>query len=455
MSDTVAAIATPAGVGGIAVVRISGDNARGVADKVFVPADKSKSILTAKGYTAMFGHFYIDGKIADEIVALVFSAPKSYTGEDVVELSCHGGEAVTKSLLGCCIQAGALPAPAGEFTRRAFLNGRISLTQAEAVMDIINAETGASASAAASALDGALYKKISAVQQRLLKLAGHISAYIDYPEEGVPDLEKNEVINTLTFARDEIERLINGYESGRILQRGVQTAIVGSPNVGKSTLLNLLSGFDRAIVTPIAGTTRDIVEQKVNIGGVQLILSDTAGIRETDDIVEAEGIRRSLGCMEKAGLVLAVFDGTVSLGEGQLKLAQACRDKNAIAVINKADLPQSLAESDLQPYFKTVIKISAANGDYFEKVEKAVISHLNIKAALQDGAMLANTRQLSAAVRANEALTEAINAETAGYTLDAVDVCIEDALNSLYSLTGENVSDAVIDEVFSTFCVGK
>lgn len=455
MADTVAAIATPAGVGGIAVVRISGGEARRIADKVFVPADKNKSVLTAKGYTAMFGHFYSDGKIADEIIALVFAAPKSYTGEDVVELSCHGGEAVTKNLLRCCIEAGALPAPAGEFTRRAFLNGRISLTQAEAVMDIINAETGASASAAASALEGALYKKINSVQEKLLHLASHISAYIDYPEEGVPDLEQNEVISTLKSAKAEIEKLINGYESGQILQRGIQTAIVGSPNVGKSTLLNLLSGFDRAIVTPIAGTTRDIVEQKVNIGGVQLILSDTAGLRETDDEVEAEGIRRSLGCLEKAGLVLAVFDGTLSLDEGQIKLAKACGDKNAIAVINKADLPQKLAESDLRPYFKTVIRISAASGDYLEDVEKAVTAQLNIKAAVQDGAMLANARQLSAAVRADEALQEAINAETGGYTLDAVDVCIEDALGALYSLTGENVSDTVIDEVFSTFCVGK
>lgn len=288
-----------------------------------------------------------------------------------------------------------------------------------------------------------------------MHLASHISAYIDYPEEGVPDLEQNEVISTLKSAKAEIEKLINGYESGQILQRGIQTAIVGSPNVGKSTLLNLLSGFDRAIVTPIAGTTRDIVEQKVNIGGVQLILSDTAGLRETDDEVEAEGIRRSLGCLEKAGLVLAVFDGTLSLDEGQIKLAKACGDKNAIAVINKADLPQKLAESDLRPYFKTVIRISAASGDYLEDVEKAVTAQLNIKAAVQDGAMLANARQLSAAVRADEALQEAINAETGGYTLDAVDVCIEDALGALYSLTGENVSDTVIDEVFSTFCVGK
>ncbi|MEG0804012.1 MAG: tRNA uridine-5-carboxymethylaminomethyl(34) synthesis GTPase MnmE, partial [Pygmaiobacter sp.] len=309
-SETIAAIATAAGKSGIAVVRLSGPDAYEISSRVFVPANSEKSLARAPGYTALFGHFVREGKRCDEAVALCFRAPKSYTGEDVVELSVHGGIAVVETLLKSCYDAGAAPAAAGEFTKRAFLHGRISLTQAEAVMEMINATSRQGTAAANAALEGALYQKIHTVTDALTVLAGHIAAYTDYPEEDVEELSAAQLSATLHGADTVLEQLIANYETGSILRRGVTTAIVGSPNVGKSTLLNLLSGYEKAIVTPIAGTTRDVVEQEISLAGTTLLLADTAGLRETEDLVEAEGIRRSMAHFEDANLVLAVFDGS-------------------------------------------------------------------------------------------------------------------------------------------------
>ena len=452
---TIAALATPPGMGGIAVVRISGERAYEVAAAVFRPKDPKKDLRKARGYTALFGHFVQDGVICDEIVALCFRAPRSYTGEDVVELSCHGGSAVSARLLRACHAAGAAPAAPGEFTRRAFLSGRISLTQAEAVMDIIGASSRQGADAAAAVMEGALYKKIELVRAVLLPLAGHIAAAADYPEEDVPELAETVVSETLCGAKSVLDALIAGYDTGAVLRRGVRTAIVGSPNVGKSTLLNLLSGFERAIVTPVAGTTRDVVEQEIQLADVRLLLADTAGLRETDDVVEAEGIRRSYQHLERAGLVLAVFDGSAPLSADDFLLAEKCAGRPAVAIVNKTDLAQKIDADALRPYFDSIIAISARDASFLPTVEQAVADALRLAQVDPDACLLANERQLSAARAAQDALRDALDALQNGMTIDAVGVCIDDAMNALYALTGENATDDVIDEVFSKFCVGK
>ena len=343
MSSTICALATPPGAGGIAVVRVSGPEAYAVVGEIFTPCNPAKRVAEAKGYTAMLGHYHLRGEEMDETIALFFRAPHSYTGEDVIELSVHGGNAMAQGLLEALYLAGAAPAGPGEFTRRALENGRMSLTQAEAVMEIISAEGRQGAALAKSALDGALARRIAGIQAALQTLAAHLTAWIDYPEEDVPEVSQAELIATLSEQKNTLDQLIAGYGAGAVLRRGVDCVLLGRPNVGKSTLLNLLAGFDRAIVTPIAGTTRDVLEQAVMLGdtGIRLNLFDTAGVRdvgEHGDAVEAEGIRRSWKKLDEAGLVLAVFDAAQPLSDDDLELARRCQGRPAIAVLNKQDL---------------------------------------------------------------------------------------------------------------------
>ncbi len=454
-NNCIAAIITPAGIGGIAVIRISGKHAFNVASQIFSPIDKNKSLITAKGYTAMFGHFIQNDVIVDEVIALCFKAPHSYTGEDVIELSCHGGAAVSEALLRACFNSGAKPAAAGEFTKRAFLNGRISLTQAEAVMDIINAGTLQNATAAAALMQGALYNKINEVRQSLITLAGHIAAFTDYPEEDVPELEMSALAKNVKGNMQILKELISNYDKGKILRRGIQTAIIGSPNVGKSTIMNLLSGYERAIVTPIAGTTRDIIEQEVNLGEVRLILSDTAGIRETQDIVEAEGIKRAVQTLENSLLVICVFDASQKLNSDDLALAKKCKNKTALAIINKNDLDINININELTAYFTKIIFVSAKNEKHLSEISSAILDVLNISNLNEDALLMSNERQLNCAKASLNALEETLHIVNSGITLDAAGVCIDDALNSLYELTGENANEDIINEVFSKFCVGK
>lgn len=455
LHTTICALATPPGEGGIATVRVSGPDAYGIVGKIFAPVRQGKSVADAKGYTAMLGHYLLHGAEMDECVALFFRAPHSYTGEDVIELSVHGGTAMADGLLEALITAGCAPAGPGEFTRRALENGRMSLTQAEAVMEVIAANGRQGAALAKSALDGRLAKRIGKIQTALQTLNAHLTAWVDYPEEDVPELSDAAFVGTLTEQKAALDALISSYSAGAVLRHGVDCVLLGRPNVGKSTLLNLLSGFERAIVTPVAGTTRDVVEQEIQLAGVRLLLADTAGIRDTDDLVEAEGIRRSYRHLERAGLVLAVFDGSAPLSPADLSLAEKCAGRPAVAILNKTDLPQQADEESLRPYFSTVVNISAKDAAFLPAVEQAVTDALHLAEADPDAGLLANERQLAAARTAQAALADALEAVNGGYTLDAAGVCVDDALRALYELTGENAGDDVIDEVFSRFCVGK
>lgn len=460
MSSTICALATPPGAGGIAVVRVSGPEAYAVVGEIFTPRNPAKRVAEAKGYTAMLGHYHLRGEEMDETIALFFRAPHSYTGEDVIELSVHGGNAMAQGLLEALYLAGAAPAGPGEFTRRALENGRMSLTQAEAVMEIISAEGRQGAALAKSALDGALARRIAGIQAALQTLAAHLTAWIDYPEEDVPEVSQAELIATLSEQKDTLDQLIAGYGAGAVLRRGVDCVLLGRPNVGKSTLLNLLAGFDRAIVTPVAGTTRDIVEQAVQLGSVRLNLFDTAGVREVGadgDAIEAEGIRRSWKKLDEAGLVLAVFDAAQPLSDDDLELARKCQGRPAIAVLNKQDLAgeQDVPHGTLEPYFKKIVPMCAKDAVGLQALTDAVADLLGTAQMDPGAAQLCSARQLSAATRARDALAEAIRARQDGFGLDAAAVCLTDALQALCDLTGEDATAATIDEVFETFCVGK
>ena len=460
MHKTVCALATPPGAGGIAVVRVSGPEAYPIVSKVFVPLHRQKSVLEARGYTALFGHYTLRGAEMDETVALFFRAPHSYTGEDVIELSVHGGTAMADGLLEALLLAGAEPAAPGEFTRRALEHGRMSLTQAEAVMEVISANGRQGAALAKSALDGRLAKRIGGIQTALQSVNAHLTAWVDYPEEDVPELSDAQFTAALQQQKAELDSLISGYGAGAVLRRGVDCVLLGRPNVGKSTLLNLLAGFDRAIVTPVAGTTRDIVEQAVQLGDIRLNLFDTAGLRETEDAIEAEGIRRSWKKLEEAGLVLAVFDLAAPLNEEDLEIARRCQGRPALAILNKQDLAGqgeafTAAQQQLAPYFKAIIPLNARDAASLQPLCQAVAQLLGTANLDPNAAALCSARQLSAAKEARDALAEALNSQEDGFGLDAAGVCISDAQRALARLTGEDATEATIDEVFSTFCVGK
>ena len=453
--STIAAIATAPGAGGIAVVRLSGPESYAVAARVFRPANPDRTVAGAKGYTALFGTFLEGEDAFDEGVALFFRAPHSYTGEDVVELSCHGGSAVARRLVESCIEAGGAPAAPGEYTRRAFLNGKLSLTQAEAVMDLVSADGRQGAALANASLGGALARKIAAEKEALTSLQAHLAAWVDFPEEDVPELDETHLQTVLGSVKDELDILIRNYDAGAVLREGVDCAIVGRPNAGKSTLLNLLAGFDRAIVTPVAGTTRDVVEQAVRLGDIRLNLFDTAGLRDTEDVIEAEGIRRSWKKLDEAGLVLAVFDGSEPLTREDLALARKCAGRPAIALINKEDKPTRFDAEVIAPYFAMVLPVCCQEEGARKLIASAVARLLGTNQIDPHAASLSGQRQLAAATRAREAVAGALEAAAGGFGLDAVSVCVDDALDALCDLTGENASEAVINEVFERFCVGK
>lgn len=454
MPKTIAAISTPQAAGGIGIVRISGPDARAIAGRVFTSA-RGKKLNTCRGYTALYGRVHDAEGDIDEAIALNFIAPASFTGEDVVELSCHGGIYVMRRVLQAVLAAGAAPAGPGEFTRRAFLNGKIGLTEAESVMQIISAQGLEAGKAAMAGRDGALERRIGRIREGLTTVAAHLDAWADYPEEDIPEVDGADLQHSLESAREELDRLLSQFEAGRVLREGVETVIAGRPNVGKSTLMNLLSGCERSIVTEYAGTTRDVVEETVLLGGIPLHLADTAGIRSTQDPVERIGVDRARERVQTAQLVLAVFDSSQALNEEDRLLMESVQNTPAVAVVNKRDLENVIDLEYIKQKFKQIVYISARSGDGLEALQQAVASLLKTNTLDPSGGILFTERQRDAARRARDCVQEALDAQRAGITLDAVTVSVEGAVAALLELTGERATEAVVDQVFSHFCVGK
>jgi len=452
---TIAAVSTGSAPGGIGIVRISGPDARKIADRVF-RSKSGKRIADMKGYTALLGGAYTSaGEKLDDVVALMFAGPKSYTGEDVVELSCHGGLYVTKRLLREILDAGASPAGPGEFTRRAFLHGKMDLTQAEAVMQLIGAGGEQAARAAEAGSSGALSKRILSIRDSLSDLAAHLSAWADFPEEDVPAIGEAELQKGLSQAEKDLSSLLSTFDQGKIYREGVETVIAGRPNAGKSTLMNLLAGCQRSIVTQYAGTTRDIVEETVLLGGIPLRLADTAGLRETDDPVETIGVEAARERLRTAQLVLAVFDASRETEGEDLAWIKELDPARTVAVVNKTDLETKLDGKVIEEAFPHTVYLSAVSGQGLDGLEAQVSDLFNTKAFQPLDGALFTERQRNDVRRALEAVREAQQGLEAGLTMDAATVCVEDALSSLYALTGERVSDEIVDKVFEQFCVGK
>ncbi len=451
--STVCAISTPNGAGGISVIRISGDNAISVAEKVFVPFG-NKKVAEMAGHTCVYGKVVHDGKTIDDALLTVFLAPKSYTGENTAEISCHGGIYVTKRVLRACLSSGAQLAEAGEFTKRAFLNGKLSLTQAESVIETITASGEQSLKSANLTREGRLFEQIKAVSDELVTLLSQLAAWNDYPDEDIPAVEEATMKNTVELSVSTLSDILSNYDRGRIFRHGIDTAIVGKPNVGKSTLMNMLLGYNRSIVTDVAGTTRDIVEESANIGGVTLRLSDTAGIHSTGDEVESIGVELAKNKLSSCDLVLAVFDSASPLTDDDRELISALPSGKTVIVLNKSDLSPVISATEFES-FSHIAEISAKNQQGLAEIEQALEDIFRLHSFDENAVIFANERQKACAESALTYLDSALDALNFGETLDAVTIMIDKACDYLLELTGEKVTEAVVDKVFASFCVGK
>ena len=449
--ETIAAISTGMTNSGIGIVRISGEEAFSIADRVYRGKDR---ISCVKSHTIHYGHITDGEETVDEVLVMAMRSPHTFTGEDTVEINCHGGTFVVKRVLEAVLKNGARPAEPGEFTKRAFLNGKINLSQAESVMELISAQGKEALRAANAQLSGALSKQISSVKEELLKLAAHLSAWVDYPEEEIPEVDEDEILSSTENALMKLEHLLSQFDTGKLIREGIDTVIVGKPNVGKSTLMNLLSRCERSIVTDIAGTTRDIVEETVRLGDLILRVSDTAGIRETTDTVEQIGISLAKQRMEQAALVLAVFDGSTKWSSEDEMILSA-GEQTSVAVINKSDLPMITDAERIAQVFEHVVVLSANDPSSLNVLEREIRLALNLSGVDPFAPMLLNERQRICTQRAASSLKQVICEVKNGMTFDAVTVLIEDAIDALMEITGEKVTDAVVDSVFSNFCVGK
>ena len=453
MSHVIAAISTGMTVSAIGILRLTGDGCAEVAGKVFTLYN-GQPLTQAPNRKLMLGALHDkEGRVIDECMAVYTRAPHSYTGEDTIEIQCHGSPAVLAAGLEALYLAGATPAKRGEFTKRAFMNGQLALTQAEAVIDLIEAESADAAANAAGQVGGVLQKKLAPVYDDLTNLCSHFHAVLDYPDEDIEDFGLANYAQTMKADAKSLYALMQTYGQGRILRQGVAAAIVGKPNVGKSSLLNALAGYERVIVTEIAGTTRDTVEETVMLGKTRLRLIDTAGIRETEDRIEAMGVERSKQAVENADLVLFVCDGSQELTEDdQAVIDFCCEHENAVALINKSDLGSKVEPCDLP--FMNVIRICARTGEGLDQLADLVDVLFENKVPC-DGSVLTNPRQFDAVRRAYEAMLSALQGLQLGLTPDAVLTDVETAMEAMGEVTGATVREDITNRIFERFCVGK
>ena len=452
--STIAAVGTPHGKGGVAIVRISGGDAFDVASKIFVPANRARFEQRIQG-NAYYGNFQDENGIFDDGLCIVFNSPNSFTGEDVIELHCHGGILVTQKLLAAALSHGARLATAGEFTRRAFINGKITLTQAEAIGGIIDSVNEKHLSVTARQANGSLSRLLDSIYSDLRLLAASVYAYIDYPDEDMTDVSVEEMRDRLLEIKSRLDKLVGSHTYGRAISEGIVTAIVGKPNTGKSSLLNALCGEERAIVTDIAGTTRDVVTETVRLGDVILRLSDTAGIRVSDDEVERIGIERSKRAISEASLVLAVFDLSRPIDDDDKRLVEAIfesgKEGQTVCIYNKADAASEFCHE--LPFEKNVT-VSALNNEGLDSLVEAVSLMFGAGEIGENDEIVVNARQCAAVRNASIAVGAAIEALN-GFTQDIAGMDIENALAAIAEADGLSVSEDIVNEIFSHFCVGK
>lgn len=456
-TDTIAAIATAMSNSGIGIVRISGDEALDVADRIFRPKKGSRKVSDMETHTIHYGYVTDGDEVIDEVMLLIMKAPRSYTCEDTIEIDCHGGVLVMKKILETVLKYGARPAEPGEFTKRAFLNGRIDLSQAESVIDVINAQNELALKSSVSQLQGAVLEKIKAIRAVVLHEIAFIESALDDPEhvslEGYPE----QLHEIMSDAHSKVKKLLDSSDNGKMLKEGINTAIVGKPNAGKSSLLNILVGEERAIVTEIAGTTRDILQEQIQIGGIGLNVIDTAGIRDTEDIVEKIGVNKSREYIEKADLIIYVVDSSTELDENDQEIIEAIQNKKAIVLLNKSDLDAKTDASVLQTQLsKPILSISAKNNTGIHELETLIEEmFFSEKLSFNDEVYITNVRQKNALAEAQNSLKMVLQSIADGMPEDFFTIDMMNAYEALGTIIGESVGEDLVNEIFSKFCMGK